>query len=277
MDSLSDRVRKFCSGHNLKLNKHLGQHFLIDQSILDQIIESAKISEDDHIVEIGPGIGILTNELLKKTNKVTAIELDIRMIPLLQEFTNQKRKTKNQLTIIQQNALQTLLPEESYKIVANIPYHITSPLLRHAFMESKRAPKSLTLLIQREVAEKICDEKSAGLLTILVNLFGKPKIVTQVPPEAFLPPPKVDSAILHIECFNKPLAQKPVCEEIFKLTKIAFSQKRKMLRKTLGAFRFGSERLSALGIDEKRRPQELSTQEWIDLATKWHEDDMNET
>ncbi|MDP7247095.1 MAG: 16S rRNA (adenine(1518)-N(6)/adenine(1519)-N(6))-dimethyltransferase RsmA [Candidatus Peribacteraceae bacterium] len=277
MESLSDRVRQFCSDHNLKLNKHLGQHFLIDQSILDQIIESAEIEETDHIVEIGPGIGILTAELLKKTGKVTAIELDKRMIPLLQEFTNRQPKPNNRLTIINQNALQTPFPDERYKIVANIPYHITSPLLRHAFMESERAPESLTLLIQREVAEKICDEKSAGLLTILVNLFGKPKIVTKVPQEAFLPPPKVDSAVLHIECFDKPLAEKPICEEIFKLTKIAFSQKRKMLRKTLGVFRFGAERLSALGIDEKRRPQELSTREWVDLATKWHEDDMNET
>ncbi len=271
MSTLSDQVRQFCSSHSLKLNKKLGQHFLIDQSILDQIIESADIEEADHIVEIGPGIGILTRELLKKTNKVTAIEIDKRMIPLIGEYTNKE------LTIINENALQTPFPSKRYKIVANIPYHITSPLLRHAFMESEQAPESLTLLIQREVAEKICDEKSAGMLTILVNLFGKPKIVTKVPPEAFLPPPKVDSAVMHIDCFSEPLAEKPILEEIFKLTKIAFSQKRKMLRKTLGVFRSGAERLSALGIDEKRRPQELSTSEWVELATKWHEDDMNET
>ena len=271
MSTLSDQVRQFCSSHSLKLNKKLGQHFLIDQSILDQIIESADIEEADHIVEIGPGIGILTRELLKKTNKVTAIEIDKRMIPLIGEYTNKE------LTIINENALQTPFPSKRYKIVANIPYHITSPLLRHAFMESEQAPESLTLLIQREVAEKICDEKSAGMLTILVNLFGKPKIVTKVPPEAFLPPPKVDSAVMHIDCFSEPLAEKPILEEIFKLTKIALSQKRKMLSKTLGVFRSGAERLSALGIDEKRRPQELSTSEWVELATKWHEDDMNET
>jgi len=277
VDLLSNRVRQFCSEHGLKLNKRLGQHFLIDENILNLIVEAAEIKESDHIVEIGPGIGILTAELLKKAEKVTAIELDKRMIPLLQEFTNQKLKTKNQLTIICQNALKTPLPEDSYKIVANIPYHITSPLLRHAFLESENYPKSMTLLIQKEVAEKICSEKDRGMLTILVNLFGKPKIVTKVSPEAFLPPPKVDSAVLHIECFERPLAEKPILEQIFKLTKLAFGQKRKMIKKTLGLFPPGGERLLALGIDEKRRPQELSTQEWVELATKWIEDEGNET
>jgi len=205
MITLSDRVSQFCSEHNLKLNKDLGQHFLIDEKILNEIVESAKIESFDHIVEIGPGIGILTVELLKKADKVTAIELDERMIILINEYIKDSSllATHYSLDIINQNALLVPLPNYKYKIVANIPYHITSPLLRHAFLESDTKPTSMTLLIQREVAEKICNQKDAGLLTILVHLFGDPRIIATVPPASFLPPPKVDSAIIKITPFIK--------------------------------------------------------------------------
>jgi len=268
MEPLSRQIRQFCSLHGLRLNKDLGQHFLIDQKVLDQIIEAADIKEDDHIVEIGPGIGILTKELLQKANKVTAIELDQRLIPFMEVYiaNSSNPDARSSLEIINNNALNVPFPEDKYKIVANIPYHITSPLLRHAFLESETQPESITLLIQKEVAEKICDTKSAGILTILVNLFGKPQLITTVPPESFLPPPKVDSAVLHIECFEEPVACAETIDEIFRLTKIAFGQKRKMLRKTIGAFQGGMERLSAAAIDEKRRPQELSIDEWVRLA-----------
>lgn len=268
MEPLSRQIRQFCSDHLLRLNKDLGQHFLIDQNVLDQIIAAAKIKPDDHIVEIGPGIGILTKELLAKAKKVTAIELDDRLIPFMELYiaNRSENDNRNKLNIINNNALKTPFPEEKYKIVANIPYHITSPLLRHAFLESEVKPNSMTLLIQKEVAEKICDTKSAGMLTILVNLFGEPELITAVPPKNFLPPPKVDSAVLHIKCYSKPRADKETLEEIFRLTKIAFGQKRKMLRKTIGGFLGGMERLSAAAIDEKRRPQELSIDEWVRLA-----------
>jgi len=265
---LATEVRQFCSNHKLKLNKDLGQHFLIDQNILDQIVKAAHISAEDHIVEIGPGIGILTRELLKQTSNVTAIELDAHLIPLLKEFvtSNQQTSRLTNLTIVNQNALTVLFPSTPHKIAANIPYHITSPLLRHAFLESEQQPQSMTLLIQREVAEKICDAQNAGILTILVGLFGKPEIITIVPPDSFLPPPKVDSAILHISCFPQPRAQAPVLAQVFRLTKLAFSQKRKMLRNTLGSSSDGMEHLERASIDPARRPQTLSVEEWIRLA-----------
>jgi len=277
MVSLPDEIRNFCRNHGLRLNTDLGQHFLLDSSILDRIVESANISSTDTIVEIGPGVGVLTRELLKSAGKVIAIELDERMIPLLKEFTGQStdpRPRMAALTILQGNALHVSMPETPYKVVANIPYHITSPLLRHLFLESKNPPSSLTLLIQREVAERICDMKDAGMLTILVGLFGKPTITARVPPAAFLPPPKVDSAVLHIECFERPLADSKTIEQLFRLTKIGFGQKRKMLRNTLGAFHGGLERLAGLHIEPTRRPQTLSVEEWIALANVWpeHED-----
>ncbi|MEI8229795.1 MAG: rRNA adenine dimethyltransferase family protein [Candidatus Peregrinibacteria bacterium] len=294
MPSLADEVRAFLSAHHLRLNTDLGQHFLLDESILDRIVEVARIEPTDTIVEIGPGIGILTRKLLEKTQNVIAVELDNRLIPLLTEFTRQtlspqvdpssplrtgdlhsdkkKLPTTNyqlptsSLTIIQGNALDTPMPSTPYKVVANIPYHITSPLLRHLFLESAVFPRSLTLLIQREVAEKICSPNDAGMLTILVALFGTPKVMARVPPASFLPPPKVDSAVLHIDCFAAPLADARLIERIFKLTKIGFSQKRKMLRNTLGAFSWGMELLSAASIAPERRAQTLSIQEWISLA-----------
>ena len=141
VSDLASETRQFCSDHRLKLNTNLGQHFLIDQEALNRIVEAADIKPNDHIVEIGPGIGILTRELLKKAKHVTAIELDQKLIPLLQEFTNTLRSTPHtQLTIINANALKVPFPQEPYKIVANIPYHITSPLLRHAFLESEVQP-----------------------------------------------------------------------------------------------------------------------------------------
>lgn len=247
------------------MNTDLGQHFLIDQTVLDDILKAAAVKEDDVVVEIGAGIGILTLELLKRTPHVTTIEIDPTVIPLLQEYLKEG-DAPHQPTVVRGNALQTNFPQEPYKIVANIPYHITSPLLRHAFLESPRAPSSLTLLIQREVAEKIVDTKSAGLLTIIVGFFGAPRIVTTVPPKAFLPPPKVDSAVLHIDCFPEPKADAQTFDALFGFVKLAFGQKRKMLRNTFASLPNGLEMLEKAGIEGTRRPQTLSIDDWITLA-----------
>ncbi|MDO8649016.1 MAG: 16S rRNA (adenine(1518)-N(6)/adenine(1519)-N(6))-dimethyltransferase RsmA [Candidatus Peregrinibacteria bacterium] len=265
---LKEEVVQFCQRHHLKLNTDLGQHFLIDEDILSEIVAAADIEPDELIVEIGPGIGVLTRELLACDARVRAIEIDARLIPLLKDFTHKKNKS---LDITQGNALAVPFPEEPYKIVANIPYHITSPLLRHAFLESTVQPTSLTLLLQREVAEKICDPEDAGMLTILVALFGKPHIVTRVPGSAFLPPPKVESAVLHIACRPKPLTDRETIDRIFTLTKVGFGQKRKMLRNTLGQLPEGMAHLEHVGIRADRRPQTLSIEEWIALAQEFSE------
>ncbi|MBI3336442.1 ribosomal RNA small subunit methyltransferase A [Candidatus Peregrinibacteria bacterium] len=269
MSDLQKEVHDFLQTNRLTFKKSLGQHFLISRNILHTIIQAANIQPDDHIVEIGPGIGILTRELLKQTKHVTAIEIDTSLIPLLKAFTS-----GHSLEIINNDALRTAFPAASYKIVANIPYHITSPLLRHAFVESN-PPTSLTLLIQKEVAEKIClpvrssegakagDTKYSSRLGILVGLFGTPKLITKVPPSAFLPPPNVDSAVLHIQTFKKPKAEPDIIERVFRLTHTAFGQKRKMLHNTISM-----ELLEHAHIDPTRRPQTLSIDEWIALAKK---------
>ena len=263
MSDLRSRVLQFCKQHHLRMNTDLGQHFLIQERVLDEITEAARIEESDTVVEIGPGLGVLTERLLRQAAHVIAIEVDPQFPPLLRSFVNVPTDT---LTVIEGNALEVALPETPYKIVANIPYHITSPLLRHAFLDGPHPPTSLTLLIQREVAEKIVDTKDRGLLTIIVSLFGTPRIVTHVPPSAFVPPPKVDSSVLHIDCFPEPRTDRPTMDRVFQLTKLAFSQKRKMLRNTLGSLPEGAALMEQTNIDPTRRPQTLSIDEWIRLA-----------
>ncbi len=267
MEPLRDRVLSFLRHRNIRLNTDLGQHFLVDEDVLESIVDAAHIQSDDHIVEIGPGIGVLTSELLMHAGEVTAIELDDRMIPLMKDFLPPKSKRVTQtFHVIVGNALSTPLPDHPYKIVANIPYHITSPLLRHAYLESATAPTTLTLLIQREVAEKICDDKHAGILTIIVKLFGTPEVICKVPPDAFVPPPAVDSAVLQITTHQKPIADRATIDAVLRLLKLAFAGKRKMLRNTLGSLENGMEMLEKAGIAATRRPETLSVTEWIALT-----------
>ena len=265
MTDFAATIGQFCKRHGLAMNTDLGQHFLIDPAVLDSIVAAAHIDANDTVLEIGSGIGILTLELVKRTEHVTTIEIDPRMIPLLRAYL-EEHHAPHQPTVVRDNALQTAFPDTPYKIVANIPYHITSPLLRHAFLESKVAPLSLTLLMQREVAERICDSENAGLLTIIVGFFGTPRMIMRVPPASFLPPPAVDSAVLHIDCFEHPRANGAVFDRLLRLAKLAFSQKRKMLRNTFASLPGGLESLERAGIDPSRRPQTLTIDEWIDLA-----------
>jgi 16S rRNA (adenine1518-N6/adenine1519-N6)-dimethyltransferase len=268
MSELSITIPGLLRAFGLSLNKNLGQHFLIDDDVLQTIVQTADIKPGDRIVEIGPGVGVLTRELVSAGGRVTAIELDERFLPILKQYALRDQGEKaGTLDIIHSNALSVPFPTEPYKVVANIPYHITSPLLRHAYLEST-PPQTMTLLIQREVAEKICDPEHAGMLTILVRLFGEPTLKGIVKPHAFLPPPEVDSAILHIVSYPQPLADPATIERVFTLTKLGFGQKRKMIRNTIGKMEGGMDLLARAGIDPERRPETLDVEEWIELARR---------
>lgn len=266
---LNERVLDFLTRNGLRLNTDLGQHYLISEEVVDTIMRAAGVSPDDTVLEIGPGIGVLTERLLMTAHAVTAVEIDERIIPLLENFLREGPATEHtaKLTVVHGNALSIMPPHEPYRVVANIPYHITSPLLRHLFLESPQRPTSLTLMLQREVAETICDERSAGMLTVLVRLFGSPRMVATVAPACFIPMPAVHSAIIHIACDNEPKASKDVMHRLFSVVKIAFGQKRKMLRNTLGSLPHGTEIMAKADIDPRRRPQTLSIEEWIRLAS----------
>lgn len=258
---LKDEVIGFLKSHRLRLDTDAGQHFLVDEGTLDEIVAAAELSPKDSVLEIGPGIGILTRELLKRAGHVTAVEIDPRFPPLIRSFC----EASPRLTISEGNALRQESPPAPYKVVANIPYHITSPLLHHLLLEVADRPVSITLLIQREVAENIVSSGSDSILTVLVGLFGKAELTWLVPPSAFIPAPKVDSAVLHINCHPKPKADPETAERILRLAKHAMHQRRKMLRNTIGSLEGGAAALEKVGISPDRRPQTVTVDEWIAL------------
>lgn len=250
-----------------RTSERLGQHFLRDHRVLRKVLQAASLEERDHVVEIGAGTGTLTIELLKIAGHVTAIEIDRRLVPLLQANVAKSCEGTliEKLTVIRGDALTTPFPKTPYKIVANIPYQITSPLLRKVFLEEEQRPLSLTLLIQKEVAEKLCGHRGCSRLSVLTELFGTPRLIASVPPSAFSPNPHVTSAIIHINC-SAPLADRGTTEEVLLLAERAFQGKRKMLRGTIGKLEGGVERLHRAAIDPKRRPETLAISEWLNLA-----------
>jgi len=260
----------FLNKNSLVPSKRFGQNFLISTNALKKIILSANISEKDTIIEIGPGIGTLTKELIKTAKKVISLELDKKILSIIKpEFESVKN-----LEIIETDALKFTPAENSnYKIVANIPYYISSPILNH-FLGQKNKPLSMTLLTQKEVAQKICDKKNESILSLEVKIFGRPKIVDTVKNTAFFPAPKVDSAILHIETFKpgeKDFIENQIAKKIMNLAKIGFSQKRKILLNTISkCLRINREDLKTifikLKIPEKSRPQNLEISDWNNLV-----------
>ncbi len=264
-------IKKLLNLYGQNAKKNLGQNFLIDKNVLEIIVQTAEIKKTDHILEVGPGMGVLTRELAKTAKNVTAIELDTSIIPIL----------KNNLTeydnveIVNMDALRFSPPKTPYKVVANIPYNITSPLINH-FLQNENPPQSITLLIQLEVAEKICEKEPAmSILSLQVALFGKAKIIKKVSPSCFYPPPKVTSAVIQIIPFSPsdpdftPLEE---AQKILKLAKIAFSQKRKKLSNTLGNFfkdksAESPEDKNALSKFKEKRPQHLSVTDWKKLIS----------
>jgi 16S rRNA (adenine1518-N6/adenine1519-N6)-dimethyltransferase len=252
----------FLKAHQLWNKKSLGQNFLVNLEVLEQIIKTAEITKNDQVVEIGAGLGVLTEKLLEKAAHVRAIEYDSTLIPMLQKTFS---KSKN-LELLHADALKIDPPDYPYKLVANIPYYITSPLLNH-YLQTQKRPDIIVFLVQKEVAEKICAEPGDhSILSLQVQIFGNPKMIAQVGKSSFFPQPKVDSAILKIEVFQEPVLKNT--RLFFKLIKAAFSQKRKTLLNSLRSanLELGREEISDLlnqaGIEPNRRPQSLSLEEW---------------
>lgn len=251
---------------NLYTEKKLGQNFLINPHIIDLIIKAADIGPTDHIVEVGPGLGILTGELVKTAKAVTTIEMDDKLIPFLKkQFHTQKK-----LTIVHQDVLRTECPRAPYKVVANIPYYITSPIITH-FLHNVREhqPQLMVLMTQLEVARKImADSGDHSILSLHTQVFAKPRLVHQVSAGNFFPAPKVDSAILTLESLPSP--QITDIYNFFKLTKQAFQQKRKTLINSLQSFKGLNKPLleSALknsNLNVMIRPQQLNFEDWQKL------------
>ena len=270
VSSLGGDIAGLLRSHKLGLKTDWGQHFLVDQSVIRDLLKAGNVTRGECVLEIGAGIGVLTKALLDAGANVTAIEVDRRWVPLLREYTETDEKDPR-LTLTLGSALKIPFPATPYKIIANIPYLITGKLIRRSLLHVKNRPRGITLLVQREVAQKVCDAEKGGMLSILVKLFGDPRIVRKVPPGAFLPPPRVESAILHIDCLPTPRADALTIDRVLELASHAFGKKRKMLRASLGRFHGALERMKAAGIDPQRRPETLSIEEWIALARSWRE------
>ncbi len=267
-------VPRLLRQYGLHPNRTLGQNFLVDESALRQVVEAARVTPQDAVLEIGPGLGSLTRHLARLAQRVVAVEIDASLIPALQQVVGHFPN----VTLVQGDILslklEQWLPEPDFLVVANIPYNITSALIRH-LLEGAAPPRCLVLTVQREVAERICAlPGDMSLLALSVQVYGRPEITAHIPAAAFYPPPRVDSAILHIERYPAPLIPPPELEAFFQLIKAGFSQKRKTLRNALAAgLRLPPpavvELLHSAHIDPMRRAETLSLPEWREVTNQY--------
>jgi 16S rRNA (adenine1518-N6/adenine1519-N6)-dimethyltransferase len=265
-------VPRLLRQYGLHPHKSLGQNFLMDESALRLVVEAAQISPQEVVLEIGSGLGSLTRHLALRARLVVAVELDSDLIPPLKLVVGQYPNVQVvEGDILALDPVQLVFQQE-YVVVANIPYYITSALIRH-LLEAKIPPQRLILTVQREVAKRICASPGEmSLLALSVQVYGHPEIIAQIPAGAFYPPPNVDSAILRIDLFPSPPIPSSDLDTFFRLSKAGFSQKRKTLRNALSAGLALSPAkveamLSAAQIDPMRRAETLDIPEWHRLTT----------
>jgi 16S rRNA (adenine1518-N6/adenine1519-N6)-dimethyltransferase len=262
--------------YQVKPKKSLGQNFLVDPNGLNKVLQAAKVSPEETVLEIGAGLGSLTYLLAQQSRQVVAVELDHRLIAPLREalagFTN--------VTICEGDMLKlspdVLIDAERYVVVANIPYYITSALIRH-LLEADHKPTRMVLTVQQEVAERIlARDGKMSLLALSVQVYGKPELKARIPAGCFYPPPEVDSAVLSIELYEEPLIPSGSLDLFFKLAHAGFAQKRKTLRNTLATGMnespaWAEKLLNTAGIDPQRRAETLSIQEWKQLVEDYQQ------
>lgn len=266
-------TRELIRRYQLNPKRSLAQNFLTDQRYLAQIAAAADLAADDTVLEIGPGLGALTQFLAAQAGRLIAVELDDRLIELLRaQFVTQPHVQivhgdilhLNPSELVQKRELATPTP---YKVVANLPYYITSAVLRH-LLEAAHRPTRIVVLVQKEVAARICAQPGdLSLLAVSVQYYAEPTLVQQVPASAFYPPPKVDSAVLRLDVRPVPAVADVAVDAFFRVVRAGFSQKRKQLANTLSAGLHLSKAdviatLERLGIDPKRRAETLTLAEW---------------
>jgi 16S rRNA (adenine1518-N6/adenine1519-N6)-dimethyltransferase len=256
--------------YHLYAHKRLGQNFLQDPGALEEIVSAAELRPTDTVLEIGPGLGSLTRYLAASAQEVVAVELDQDLIPPLEDVLSSHQNVHIIHSDILKLSPDELIAEDNYLVVANIPYYITSAVIRH-LLESPRKPRRIVLTIQKEVAQRICAAPGdLSLLALSVQVYGNPRIAAYIPAEAFYPMPKVDSAVLVIDIYSTPLIQEKDLNAFFRLIRAGFSQKRKTLRNSLSSGLHippsdAAELLKRARIDPQRRAESLSLSEWSDL------------
>jgi 16S rRNA (adenine1518-N6/adenine1519-N6)-dimethyltransferase len=282
---LPGRVRAALNTLDLRPSRELGQNFLVDPLALQQIVEAAVLTQDDTVIEVGPGLGVLTYELVQRAGRVIAIELDKRLAARLRsEFADTANLTVIQSDVMRVNPVEALsgagVTRPVYKVVANLPYQITSAVIRH-FLEVAPAPQTLVIMVQWEVAQRIVARPpNMSVLAHSVQLYAEAEIVARVPAAAFIPAPKVDSAVLRLRRRDDPAVQVPDINAFFRTIKAGFLQARKKLANALPGglasmgIKIEKDRvlhvLEAAGIDPARRAETLTLEEWARLHTDLH-------
>lgn len=267
--------------HQISLQKKFGQNFLIDRNILEKIVDAAQITEEDCILEIGPGIGTMTQYLAERAGKVIAVEVDKNLIPVLRETLS----SYNNITIINQDILKTDLNQvlkeyggsSPVKVVANLPYYITTPIIMTLF-EDHIALQNITIMVQKEVAERMQAEpgtKNYGALSLAVQYYAKPEIIVKVPASCFLPKPNVDSTVIRLEKYDEPLYPAEDESYLFAVIRASFNQRRKTLvnglsnASALGVSKENiTEVLTQMGLPATVRGETLTLEQFTELSNR---------
>lgn len=274
-------IKEIMGKSGFRFSKSLGQNFLIDENILDKMIKGSLIDKDTNIIEIGPGFGTLTQRLLMSAKKVVAIEIDKTAVPILQdnlsEFDNLKIINDDVLKCDLKKIIADEFGGGRVRIVANLPYYITTPIIMH-ILESHLNAESLCIMIQKEVAERIMAKPSTkdyGALSVAVNYYAEPRMICTVPPSSFIPMPKVSSAVISLDIRQNPPVDVKDEKNYFKVVKASFGQRRKTLLNALsGSSLIPMSKaeimacLQRIGIDEKRRGETLSLKDFADITNE---------
>ena len=281
MDRLSSHraTKEVVNKHNFKFSKSLGQNFLIDDNVIDRILEGARLSETDRIIEVGPGIGTLTREMGKVAENVVAIEIDKTLIPILKEtladLDNVEVVNEDILKVDVQGLINEKLNGGPVKLVANLPYYITTPIVMK-FLEEDIPVTDIVVMVQKEVADRMNAKPSTkdyGALSVAVQYYCDTEIVAKAPRHMFVPQPNVDSIVIGLHVRDKKKYVVDNEDIFFKTVKASFGQRRKTLLNSLGGLGFLSkdeirEALQAANIDEKRRGETLSIDEFANLSNE---------
>ena len=279
MDRLSSHqaTKEVVQKHNFKFSKSLGQNFLIDTNVIDRILEGARVKEGDYVIEVGPGIGTLTKEMGRSAEKVVAIEIDKTLIPILEEtladFPNIEVINQDILKVNVQELVKEKLNGGPVKLVANLPYYITTPIVMK-FLEEDIPVTDIVVMVQKEVADRMNakpNTKDYGALSVAVQYYCDTEIVAKAPRHMFMPQPNVDSTVIGLHVREEQIYHVDNEDIFFKTVKASFGQRRKTLLNSLGGLGFLSKdqiklALQEANIDEKRRGETLSIEEFASLS-----------
>lgn len=264
--NLHERTKELCKLYGIKPARSKGQNFLIEEAVFDRIVAAANLTKEEIVLEVGPGLGFMTAKLARQAKQVVAVELDDKLAEVL-KVGLALQGVKN-IEVVNRNVLDMEVAKSGYKIVANLPYNITSVFIRK-FLETPNRPELMVLMLQKEVAERIAAKPGEmSLLAVSVQFYAEAEVIEQVPAKLFWPAPEVDSAVIRIRA-KKTLPQADE-RDFFRLVKFGFSAKRKMLKNNLaGGYHISQteavSRLKEAGIGEKARAEDLSLEDWLRL------------